>query len=71
VYICNVIKNKETMTTQELKLAYRQQTGIYNRNLKTIKIQLNSEKIANLKNTYNATSDNHLAKILMLKGIEL
>jgi len=59
------------MTTQELKLAYRQQTGIYNRNLKTIKIQLNSEKIANLKNTYNATSDNHLAKILMLKGIEL
>jgi hypothetical protein len=59
------------MRTLEIKLVYQQQTAIYNRNLKKIKLQLNSETLFNLKNYYNATSDSHLAKILMLRGIEL
>ena len=60
-----------TMKTLEIKLIYQQQTAIYNRNLKKIKLQLNSETLFNLKNYYNATSDSHLAKILMLRGVEL
>jgi hypothetical protein len=59
------------MKTLEIKLVYQQQTAIYNRNLKKIKLQLNSETLFSLKNHYNATSDSHLAKILMLRGIEL
>ena len=59
------------MTTQELKEQYRKQATIYNKNLKFIKLQLNSESIKNLMIRYKANCDSHLAKILMLKGVEL
>ena len=57
------------MTT--LKLEYQNQALVYNRNLKVIKTQLNSNKIAELKKQFNCSDDNHLAKITMLKGINL
>lgn len=59
------------MTTQELKAKYRKQATIYNRNLKFIKLQLNSESLKKLMIKYNANGDSHLAKILMLRGVEL
>ena len=67
-----MLKQKQIdMTTQELKMQYKVQAAIFNRNLKVIKTQLNSKNITDLKNKYNATSDSHLAKILMLRNIQL
>jgi len=59
------------MTTQELKQQYTNQALIYNLNLKTIKRQLNSKQLAELKKQYNCTEDSQLAKITMLRGIKL
>ena len=41
------------MTTQELKQQYANQALIYNLNLKTIKIQLNSKQLIDLKKQYS------------------
>ncbi len=60
-----------TTLTQEIKDQYRAMAGIYNRNLKAIKIQLSRQEVARLKAEYKTTCDNQLAKILMLKGIQL
>jgi len=57
------------MTTA--KQTYTEMAGIYNRNLKAIKLQLNRQALAALKLEHNVTEDSHLAKKLMLKGIEL
>jgi hypothetical protein len=57
------------MTT--LKLEYQKQAAIYNKNLKAIKRQLNSTQLFDLKKLYNCSEDNQLAKITMLRGIEL
>jgi len=59
------------MTTQKLKLAYQQQATIYNRNLRVIKTQLNSKQLFELMNLYNCTEDRQLAKVTMLRGIQL
>ena len=60
---------KEIMTT--LKLEYQKQATIYNKNLKAIKRQLNSKQLFDLKKLYNCSDDNQLAKITMLRGIQL
>jgi hypothetical protein len=57
------------MTT--LKLEYQKQATIYNKNLKAIKRQLNSTQLFDLKKLYNCSEDSQLAKITMLRGIEL
>jgi|Laugresp1bdmlbsn_1035097.scaffolds.fasta_scaffold02382_6 hypothetical protein len=57
------------MTT--LKLEYQKQATIYNKNLKAIKRQLNSKQLFDLKKLYNCSDDNQLAKITMLRGIQL
>lgn len=54
---------------ETLKQQYANQALIYNRNLKTIKTQLNQKQIAQLKAKYNCIDDGHLAKITMLRGI--
>lgn len=54
-----------------LKLEYQKQAAIYNKNLKAIKRQLNSTQLFDLKKLYNCSEDNQLAKITMLRGIEL
>ena len=59
------------MTTQEIKQQYTNQALVFNMNLKTIKRQLNSKQIADLKKQYNCTEDGQLAKITMLRGIKL
>lgn len=59
------------MTTQELKQQYVKQATIYNKNLKYIKRQLNSKQLFDLKKEYNCSEDGQLAKVLMLRGIEL
>lgn len=56
---------------ENLKLEYQKQATIYNKNLKTIKMQLNSKQLFDLKKLYNCYDDNQLAKITMLRGIEL
>jgi hypothetical protein len=55
------------MTNQE----YKNQALIYNRNLKAIKRQLNSKQLFDLKKEFNCSDDSHLAKITMLRGIQL
>jgi hypothetical protein len=57
------------MTT--LKEQYYNQALIYNRNLKAIKRQLNSKQLFDLKKEYNCTEDSQLAKVTMLRGIQL
>ena len=57
------------MTT--LKEQYANQALIYNRNLKAIKRQLNSKQLIDLKKLYNCSEDSQLAKVTMLRGIEL
>lgn len=59
------------MTTQKIKQQYTNQALVFNMNLKTIKRQLNSKQIADLKKQYNCTEDSQLAKITMLRGIKL
>jgi hypothetical protein len=57
------------MTT--LKEQYANQALIYNRNLKAIKRQLNSKQLIDLKKLYNCSEDSQLAKVTMLRGIQL
>ncbi len=59
------------MTTSQLKQEYNKQALLYNKNLKVIKTQLNQKQIAELKKEYNCTEDGNLAKITMLRGIQL
>lgn len=59
------------MTTQDLKAEYTKQATIYNMNLNAIRRQLNSSRLAELKKEFNCTEDTHLAKITMLRGIQL
>lgn len=56
---------------KELKEQYKKHASIFNSNLKIIKLQLNSQELKHLMIKYNARGDSHLAKILMLRGIEL
>ena len=63
------------MTTITNKSEYTMMATIYNQNLKKIRLQLNRQELAELKQKYNVESgrfgDSHLAKKLMLKGIQL
>ena len=59
------------MTQQEAKTIYRQKARVYNSNLIYIRKQANRQVLAMLMNEYSAIDDNHLAKILMLRGIQL
>lgn len=59
------------MTTLQAKTEYTKMATIFNKNLKYIKTQFSSETIESMKKKYNATTDSHLAKILMLRGVEL
>lgn len=54
-----------------LKQQYTELAKIYNKNLKAIRRQLNSKQLFDLKKEYNCTEDSQLAKVLMLRGIEL
>jgi hypothetical protein len=56
---------------ETLKQQYANQALIYKLNLKTIKRQLNSKQLADLKKQYNCTEDSQLAKVTMLRGIKL
>jgi len=56
---------------ETLKQQYLNQALIYNRNLKAIKRQLNSKQLFDLKKEFNCSDDSHLAKITMLRGIQL
>jgi hypothetical protein len=56
---------------ETLKQQYLNQALIYNRNLKAIKRQLNSKQLFDLKKEFNYSDDSHLAKITMLRGIQL
>ena len=60
-----------TMTTAEAKAIYTAQAAIYNRNMVYLRRQANKQEIENLLLQYNCEDDNHLAKKLMLRGIQL
>lgn len=60
-----------TMTTTEAKAAYTAQATIYNRNMIYLRRQANRQEVANLLSQYNCQDDKHLAKKLMLRGIQL
>ena len=60
-----------TMTTAEAKAIYTAQAAIYNRNMVYLRRQANKQEIENLLFQYNCQDDKHLAKKLMLKGIQL
>ena len=56
---------------KEAKELMKSMTYIYNTNLNYLRIQANSVELSDLKNEYKASTLNHLAKILMLRGISL
>jgi len=60
-----------TMTTAEAKAIYTAQVAIYNRNMVYLRRQANKQEIENLLLQYNCQDDKHLAKKLMLRGIQL
>lgn len=63
--------NDKDMTQQEAKKIYREKARVYNSNLIYIRRQANRQELAIFMNEYRASDDNHLAKILMLRGIQL
>jgi hypothetical protein len=60
-----------TMTTAEAKAIYTEQAAIYNCNMVYLRRQANKQEIENLLLQYNCQDDKHLAKKLMLRGIQL
>ena len=64
-------KRTEIMTTQEIKAEYSRMAGIYNRNLSYLRRQASRQEFNSLMQKWDATCDTHLAKKLMLNGIQL
>jgi len=50
---------------------FKKLAATFNQNLSSIKRQLNSQEISKLYSLYNPEDDEHLAKIISLKGIKL
>jgi hypothetical protein len=59
------------MTQQEAKTIFREKARMFNSNLIYIRRQANRQELILLKEQYQASDDSHLAKILMLRGIQL
>ena len=56
---------------KEMLVKFNEMAKIFNNNLKKIKRELNSLQIAEMYKKYQPEDDGHLAKILMLRGVEL